>query len=313
MENSHFIRAYKGIRGHLPPEIAQALDGLPSSQKNSLEEVRLRLNRPVYIVSAAGTRPLQNNEGQEIIANAGHIRTAVYRMTEGSVYALEEEFRRGYVTVAGGHRVGISGRVVLEGGRVKGIRDVFSLNFRIAKEVKNCGVALLPKLMERGKLCNTLIFSAPRGGKTTLLRDLTRLLSMGQGGNVQNVALIDQRSEIAGSFLGQPQLDVGPATDVLDGAPKAEGMMMAIRSLGPQVVVTDEVGDAEEKNAILEAVNSGISLLLSSHGGDYQELRHRPLLRELLEMGVFSRLVHLDSRDGPGHIAGIYNGKGVKL
>ncbi len=301
-----------GITPYLPSDISEAVASLPPQLGSSLEEVRIRLGKPVFIVASDGVSYLKDKRGQVIIPNQADIRGAVFRMTEGSVYALDEEFRRGYITIPGGHRVGLAGRVVTEEGRVKGIRDVYSLNFRIAREVRNCGEKILPYLLDKGRLINTLIFSPPRGGKTTLLRDLTRLLSYGRGGGVRNVALIDQRSEIAGSFLGQPQLDVGPATDVLDGAPKSEGMMMAIRSLGPSIVVTDEIGDPQEQTAILEAVNSGISLLLSAHGRDFQEISHRPLLANLLEMGVFGRFVQLGA-SGINRVQGIYDGKGVSL
>lgn len=301
------------VINYLPPSVATAAAALFSVADKSPEEIRLRLGQPVFWVSQGRTRPLKDSRGQNITLTREELDTVVYRMTKGSVYALAEEFRRGYVTIPGGHRVGISGRVVLENGQVKGIRDIFSLDFRIAREVKGCGLGVLPLLWDQGALRNTLIFSPPCGGKTTLLRDLTRLLSQGVKGEVQNVALIDQRSEIAGSFLGQPQLDVGPATDVLDGAPKAEGMMMAIRSLGPRIVVTDEIGDPQEKTAITEAVNSGISLLLSAHGRDYEDVCRRPLLAELLNMGVFSRLVQLDNSGGPGRVKAIYDGNGVKL
>ncbi|MDO4542250.1 MAG: stage III sporulation protein AA [Bacillota bacterium] len=312
MINLGSSQGYAGIIGYLPTSVADGVKLLPDSKKNFLEELRLRIDRPVRVVFPSGTSPVFDGDGNEIVLKGEDIRRTVYRMTEGSVYALEEEFRRGYVTIPGGHRVGISGRVVLDGGKVKGIRDIFSLNFRVAREIKGCGSSLLPKLMDKGKPLNTLIFSPPRGGKTTLLRDLTRLLSSGSGDTVLNVALIDQRSEIAGSFLGQPQLDVGPSTDVLDGAPKAEGMMMAIRSLGPQVVVTDEIGDMEEKTAIIEAVNSGIALILSAHGSSYEDICRRPLLKELMSMGVFNRLVELGNT-GSNRVKAVYDGRGVAL
>ncbi|MEG1335763.1 MAG: stage III sporulation protein AA, partial [Clostridiales bacterium] len=217
-------QGYSGILPYLPPKIATAIENLPMDIKNSLEEIRLRICRPIFLGSGGMGFELKNPLGGVFICSEGDLKTAVHRITQGSVYALAEEFRRGYIPLPGGHRVGIGGRVLLDNGKVATIRDISSLNFRIAKEIKGCGKILLPYLEDNGIFQNTLIFSPPCCGKTTLLRDLTRLLSDGENlKKSRNITLIDQRSEIAGCFWGQPRLDVGSCTDILDGAPKSQG------------------------------------------------------------------------------------------
>ncbi|MDP3486426.1 MAG: ATPase, T2SS/T4P/T4SS family, partial [Bacillota bacterium] len=144
----------------------------------------------------------------------------------------------------------------------------------------------------------TLVISPPQAGKTTLLRDIARQLS----DKGQRVCIVDERSEIAGCYNGCPQLDVGLRTDVMDGCPKAEGMLMALRALSPDVIITDEIGRAEDAAAIEEALNSGVRVIASAHGSTYEEVAARPNLSTLLQRGLFQRVVILSNRRGPGTI-----------
>jgi stage III sporulation protein AA len=203
--------------------------------------------------------------------------------------------------------VGISGKAVLSGGKVKTQKEITSLNYRVAKEIKGGGGRLLPFLYGSDGFENTLVFSSPCAGKTTLLRDLTRLLSNGEPPYPpHNVVVVDERSELAATFMGRARFDIGDLTDVLDGFPKSEGMLLAVRSLAPAVIVTDEIGNSDDRYAVAEAVRSGIRLLLSVHAGSMAELTSRPVVAELMREGVFGRLVHLSRRCGPGTVEGIY-------
>lgn len=223
-----------------------------------------------------------------------------------SLYTLEEELRKGFITIPGGHRIGLAGRTVLSGGRVEYLRDINGFNVRVAREVHGVADRILPYLldMKSGQVLHTLILSPPQQGKTTLLRDLARQISSGTkltGGTelVQGirprlkVGIVDERSEIAGSYKGVPGFDVGPRTDVMDGCPKAEGMMMMLRSMSPDVLIVDEIGRPEDAEAVMEALHAGVSVIATAHGRDLSELSARPALRTLITEQMFQRYVQL--------------------
>ncbi|MDA8442542.1 MAG: stage III sporulation protein AA, partial [Peptococcaceae bacterium] len=233
------------------------------------------------------------------------VLTSLEIMTRSSIYAWEEELRNGFLTLKGGHRVGLSGKVVLDKGAVKAIRYVSSLNIRVSREVIGIARKVIPFLFADYHLQSTLIISPPQAGKTTLLRDLIRLISTGCaeiGLPGLNVGVVDERSELAGCWEGVPQNDLGPKCDVLDCCPKAQGMMMLLRSMAPQVIVTDELGRAEDIYALEEAVNGGVAVLTTVHGLDASEVKRKPLLRELLATGVFQRTIILSRRLGVGTV-----------
>lgn len=289
------------IRPYLPPE----LRWLTETGLAGVEEIRLRAGKPVIILGSHG----------EWVADKGTVTAAqlhqvLLLMTEHSLYARDEELKRGYLALPGGHRAGFAGRAVLENGRVKMLRDISGVNIRVAREVRGAGEALLPHVYcsREKKVRHTLIVSPPQAGKTTVLRDLCRLLSDGDPGQGRpgfKVGIVDERSEIAGCYAGCPQLDVGMRSDVLDGCPKAEGMMMLVRALSPQVVATDELGRPEDVAAVEEVINSGASVLATAHGGSLEELVKRPALAALVRGRYFERLVFLSRRNGPGTVEGV--------
>ena len=248
------------------------------------------------------------------------------QLTGGSQYRLETELKNGYLTLAGGHRLGFCGRAVTEGGSIKSMRDISYLNLRLARQIKGSLDFCLPWLLQEGNWCSCLFVSPPLGGKTTLLRELVRLASRGispqeaaclpQGApgwpfNGQpvagvNVSLVDERSELAGSWQGKRQFDLGPRTDVLDACPKAEGMLLLIRSMGPQILAADEIGKPEDLAALETALACGIKVFATVHGETPTELRRRPGWNRLLEEGYFDRLILLNRRDtGTGNEAGL--------
>ncbi|RPK15695.1 hypothetical protein FH5_01130 [Priestia endophytica] len=230
------------------------------------------------------------------------------QLSQSSMYMLEEELQKGYITIKGGHRVGLAGRVITENGKVKAIRDITSLNIRIAREKIGIGESLIDSLYDR-KWLNTVIIGAPQSGKTTMLRDLARLVSTGVERKripSQKVGIVDERSEIAGCLDGVPQHTFGPRIDVLDACPKAEGMMMLIRSMSPNVLIVDEVGRVEDTEAILEAVHAGVSLILTAHGSSVKDMATRPSLKALIDACIIDRFVLLSNRNGPGTVEGIF-------
>ncbi|NLP37959.1 MAG: stage III sporulation protein AA [Firmicutes bacterium] len=308
----------KHILPFLPPPVQSILTALEPAAVCRVEEIRLRAGQPLI---------LETNEGEiflgpeGLVADPGpayrvtreDLHQILLQMTEFSLYARDEELKRGYLALPGGHRAGFAGRVVLEQGQVKLLRDLNSINLRLAREVKGAALGLLPHVYcrEKKRVRHTLIVSAPQAGKTTMLRDLARLLSDGDersGRPGFKVGIVDERSELAGCYQGKPQLDVGMRTDVLDGCPKAEGMMMLVRSMSPQVVVTDELGRPEDVQAVEEVVNTGASVLTTAHAYNVRELIRRPSLAYLLENGLFERVIILSRRQGPGTIEMTYAG-----
>lgn len=278
---------------------------LPPGQ---LQEIRIRANRPLLAV--CGNREYRSKR----IIKKEELREILAYLSNYSLYAYEEELSRGFLSLPGGHRVGIAGRIVLQEGRVKTVTEVSSLNLRFAHEVRGCADRLLPYLRAEGRLMSTLIASAPGHGKTTLLRDLIRQISDGYDGYPGlTVGVVDERSEIAGTFRGLPGNDVGMRTDVLDGCPKAEGMMMLIRSMAPKAVAVDEIGSRGDTEALLSAMNCGCVLFSTVHGSSMEELLGKPVLREMIDLGLFERYVFLDGSRKPGRIRQILGRDGQVL
>lgn len=273
-----------------------------------IEEVRIRTQRPVIVTD--GQREYMSKE----ILQGAQVSKILAYLGNYSLYAYEEEIKRGYLSLPGGHRVGLAGRVVLEAGRIKTMTEISSLNLRFAHEVKGCADELLPYLWEGERLCSTLLLSAPGGGKTTLLRDSIRQISNGWNGHPGwTVGVVDERSEIAGSFRGVPGNDVGIRTDVLEECPKAEGLMMLIRSMAPRVVAVDEIGGREDLEALLAAVHCGCVILATVHGTSLEELRQKPILQKIVEAGIFERYVILKAGNGSGRLWEILDKEGGRL
>ncbi|MBD8003540.1 stage III sporulation protein AA [Bacillus norwichensis] len=290
----------------LPTEISKLIDAMPEETKARIEEIRLRINRQVEVTAREVTSYLPylftRDDSEQLISNlAGH-----------SFYTLDEELRRGYITIEGGHRIGLAGKVILEGGRVKALRHLASFNIRVAREKIGASEHFIPFLYEGGWK-HTMIIGPPQTGKTTLLRDLARIVSTGYPKreiSPMKAGIVDERSEIAGCIHGIPQLQFGTRVDVLDACPKAEGMMMMIRALSPDVLIVDEIGRREDKEAIMEAVNAGITLMMTTHGNDLEEIIKRPLLREIIEQQVFQRFIELSRDNGPGTVISIKDQNG---
>ncbi len=281
-----------------------------------LQEIRLRAEKPLFVVFGGRQYWMGEDgrlrEGETLhhprIVTQEEIRQTVEAASSYSLYAFEEELRQGFLTIQGGHRIGIGGRVVLDGRNIRTMKYISFLNVRLAHEVKGCADGIMPWLVSGETLFHTLFISPPRCGKTTLLRDAVRQLS-----GKMNVGVADERSELAACYQGIPQNDLGPRTDVLDGCPKALGMMMLIRTMSPAVIAVDEIGSREDLEAMEYALNCGCRLLATVHGTSLEEIKKKPVLGEMAEQQFFGRYVVLDSAGGPGHIRGIYDGGGKEL
>ena len=290
---------------------------LSKDQFDLIYEIRIRINQPIIIIKdnqetfikTDGT--YTTNLKEAAWATSEDIKNTLEIMSQYSLYAFEEELRQGYITLQGGHRVGIVGKVIIENNKIKSIRYVGAMNIRVAHEIIGAADKILPYVYEsHNTIYHTLLVSPPRCGKTTILRDLIRRISTGsalkQG---MTVGIVDERSEIAGCYRGIPQNQIGPRTDVLDGCTKVDGMLMLLRSMSPAVIAVDEIGKKEDLYAIEEVLNAGVKIICTVHGADLEDLMQKPVLKEMIEKRFFQRIICISSRKSPGTIENILDGE----
>ena len=321
-DNSSASSLKKYILPVLSKRVASAIEGALIYGLEPLEEIRLRADKPLilqnyykeWFIGADGL--LTTKPSGSFLVSQEDIRQSLEMMSENSIYAYQDEIRNGYITIKGGHRVGLSGRVILEGGAVRNIKDISGLNIRLSNQIPGCCSKLLAYLFRNSSdIYNTLIISPPQCGKTTILRDLAKTLSNGAseyGFKGVKVGIIDERSELAACMKGIPQNDVGIRTDVLDGCPKNIGMPMMIRSMSPAVIVTDEIGNDGDREAVQCVLNAGVRIVTSAHGYNISELKSRREVLKLIEEKVFERYVVLGNRNGPGTLVEVVDGSTMK-
>lgn len=273
----------------LPPRLQSAALAMESDKKIVCEELRLRGGLPPSAVFGGGEELL----GVPAVTGE-ELREALSRAARYSVHSYAETLKSGFLPLAGGHRLGVCGTAVVQDGHIAGIRTISSLNLRIAGETRGSADGIVPQAMEGGRPRSLLIVSPPGFGKTTLLRDLIRQLSLGG----TRVSIADERGELAALAGGLPQFDVGPQTDVLDGCPKAEGVMTLIKTMSPAVVALDEITAPADVEAIGYASHCGVAVLATAHAVDAADLRRRPLYRKLMRYGVFEYLVEITRENG---------------
>ena len=287
-----------------------------------LQEVRLRVNSPLIIIYDNQEFYI-NKEGElnktienAFISDRNEIKETMEYISNFSFYAFEDEIRQVYITIAGGNRVVICGKVILDNEKIRSMKYISFINVRLSHQVRGCADKVMSYLYnDTGEECyHTLIISPPRCGKTTLLRDIIRQLSNGNDNHTgMMVGVVDERSEIRACDMGVPQNDLGIRTDVLDSCPKAKGMMMLIRSMSPRVIAVDEVGSIDDIHAIEYVMNCGSKLLATVHGNSIEDIKNKPILGELINKKIFERYILLNNKNKVGHIEGIYNIDGLKI
>ncbi len=281
------------IFNFFPNHIVNILkDFLEVSEKN-LEEIRFRAGQPIILKFSNRDIVLE----YKITAN--DLLEILEKVCENSIYSYQNQICNGYITVTEGHRVGLTGSVIIHDGKVVNIKNISSLNFRIARQVLGCSNEILKYIVDfnNNSIYNTLIASPPGAGKTTILRDAIRQISNGIGNfEGKTIGVVDERSEISAMYKGIPQNDIGIRTDVLENISKSIGMKMLIRSMAPEIICADEIGSMEDVETIKYIVCSGVKGIFTVHGNSLEELKLNPAIRELLELCMFDRIVFLDSR-----------------
>lgn len=311
----------KYIFSILPSRLVTMIRAVPVAKLANLTEIRLRINRPLLlvlgntdmVVSPIGR--VATNYEESYLCNLDDVHKTLQLISKNSLYAFEQELKMGFLTIDGGHRVGLAGQAIIDGGDIKSLKNISSLNIRLAREVIGCADKIMPYIRTLGgHVLNTLIISPPRCGKTTILRDMIRQISTGsERYKGLQVGVVDERSEIAACKNGISTVDLGMRTDVLDSYPKAIGMLMLIRSMSPAVVATDELGRAEDIYAVQEALNAGVSVVTTVHGNEIGQLLHRPYVRELLEHKYFQRYIILSDHPCVGTIERIIDSKNNEI
>ena len=297
---------YNEILRYFPLKIGMQIDKelKQDNNYNTLEEIRLRSNRPLMLKLG------QTEKIIDTLVETKDILETLQHACDNSIYSYQRQICEGYITVKGGHRIGITGSAVVQEGQITNMNYISNLNFRIARQVIGCSTKLLQYVIDiqNNTIFNTLIISPPGAGKTTILRDLIRKISDGMEQikfSGKTVGIVDERGEIAASYKGVAQNDVGVRTDVLDNISKSIGMKMMIRSMAPQIIVADEIGNKEDVEAIDYAICCGIKGIFTAHGGSIEDVKLNPALEEMIEKHVFERLIFLD-RKNKGNIEKVY-------
>lgn len=315
------IQIFENVLKIISSEPRKVLNNIEINYKKNIEEIRLRNNMPLsiyakgrdYFVDLFGK--VNKNSINSFLINNYHIKKTFDLITNHSVYAFSEEIKSGFITIKGGHRVGIAGKIIYNNGKIENIVNISSLNIRIAREKKGISDGLIYSLVDnKVQFLNTLIISPPQCGKTTLIRDITRNLSNGYG-KIRGfkIGLVDERGEISGIYQGVPQKDIGIRTDILDGCKKHQGIMMLIRSMSPEIIVVDEIGGLDDTKAIEEALRSGVKLIASIHGNDLEDIKNKINLEKIIEKKIFDRYIILDNSQGVGTIREILDGNGKNI
>lgn len=268
-----------------------------------LQEIRMRAGKPLLLMYQGQERIPGHAQDRPYIVAKEEIEELLGYISSYSLYAFEEEMKQGFLTVGGGHRVGLAGQAIVEQGRIRNLRYITSVNIRMSHQVRGCADQLFPYITQHQRPLHTLLVSPPGCGKTTMLRDMIRQMSDGnQYMKAMTVGVVDERSEIAGCCHGVMQNDLGIRTDVLDACPKAEGMLMMIRSMRPEVLAVDEIGEAEDVQAISYAMHCGCRMIATAHARSIEELRKKPVFSRMMEERRFERYVILKNRGEIDHV-----------
>lgn len=298
MKNANDVKKYAEVFDELinifPNNIYNFLAKVPEKIKADTQEIRIRVNSKTTLYYSQGVHFVNST------ATKYDLQKIFNNICQSSVYAFQEQIKNGFITFKGGHRIGLGGYAVIEKNEIVIIKDITSLNIRIAKEFKDSSYLIFNNIKENSK--GTLIVGSPSTGKTTLLRDLARLFSTEIS---QKITIVDERLEIAAVYNGEPQMDIG-FSDVLTGFPKDIGILRAIRCLSPDIVICDEISNLKNAEAITESLNAGVKIIATIHAKNSIELMSRPQAVLLLKSGAFEKIVFLSDSSHPGKVSKIF-------
>jgi len=302
---------FEQATAYIPAEIKQVLTKLPDSLKSRVQEIRLRADAPVILSTPQGEwmvsqdgRQINYDTGNALICKKPEIEECFLMLCEYSVHTHQNELGSGFITARNGCRAGIAGAAVVENGRVISYRNITSIVLRVARRHDGCASELLSALAKDSYIKSTIICGEPSSGKSSLLRDLALQLSTGRSGRKWRTAVVHASGELSmNKTLGY--------CDVICNSPKAIGIQQAVRCLAPDVVIFDELGSAEETNAVLEGLNSGVSAITSAHCRDAESLMRRPPLAAALKSGAFELVIFLEGRSSPGKISRVMKARDI--
>ena len=292
------IKRFDAAVMSLSKRLSDLFLAMDKSEKDRIREIRIRNRRPIVVITDKGAefltstgRLTQIYSGLVLQTDEKEVNETFRRICAYSVHSFTDAINRGYITVNGGHRAGVAGNAVTENGKITAVRDISAVNLRIAREIKGAADDVMRMFFSCG-LCSVIIAGPPSSGKTTVLRDLARRLSSAEG-MFRKTFICDERGEIGASFSGIEQNDIGINSDLITSYPKAEGIMIGLRSFSPDIIICDEVSTYEETQAIVSGANSGVCFALSIHARNEKELKSKPLLKSLLESGEFENVILL--------------------
>lgn len=284
------------ILPYFDDRISKSVKKLATAILCNISEIRFRINGAVSLSAGNKNIILYDEEKIPLTLDSDEINEMFLRLCGGTVYKYENQIRNGYITIPGGHRVGFCGTAIYDGTNLVTLSNVSSITFRISRQIKNSAREIIGHLITGDKIHSALIVSEPCGGKTTILSDIARLMS-----NIgKRCAVVDERGEICSVYEGIPQKDIGNLTDVLNGYSKGDGMMTALRSLSPQLIICDEIGTSQDVDSMLEAMNAGVPVIATAHATNEDELVGRPQIERLIDYGAVDKIFFLKGNSNPG-------------
>ncbi len=290
----------------LPPHIYSCFKNIAI---NKITEIRIRAQEKIVVHTMDGCKYLSadgvtENAERAMEAKQSDITFVLKKISNNSLYTINDQLINGYVSVSGGVRIGVAGEIVSTNGHIKTIKNITSLNIRIPHEIKNCSLSTYLHLVKDSRVLNTLILSPPGAGKTTFLRDFAHQIAKREKG--KNILVVDERGEISGMSDGIKQLSIGNV-DVYSNCKKSYAFENGIRSMKPDVIVTDELNLGSDLLAVETAITSGVGVVATMHASSINDLRNKKAFNELIAKKLFDRFVLLSCNFGPGTIEGVYN------
>jgi len=273
----------------------------------SIYEVRIRNNCPVVINYKGIMVAIKTSSGKLIIASSRDIERVISVASNYSLYTVENQIKQAFITAQQGYRIGLTGEIVgdCNNSCIRSIKNIYSVNIRIPHKIENCSYKIFKYIYSGGEIKSTLIISPPGAGKTTYLRDICYQFSKHE--KPVNILLIDERYEIAGVKDGVSSIDIGGYCDILSGASKSYGFNQGIRALRPDVIVTDELMGKDDCKSVIDAINSGVSVIATVHANSIEMIKEKNDFTDMIENRYFDRYILLSTRNGPGSVESVYD------